>query len=79
MLLHRYRTGERSFLGSLFENLKWLFLLAIFLGGLSLHVSQALLAHMFEINMTWGSTGKEVSQNPPIHHFFPQIFSEQPN
>lgn len=26
-------------------------MLGIFLGGLSLHVSQALLAHMFEINM----------------------------
>lgn len=30
-------------------------MLAIFLGGLSLHVSQALLSHMFEINMTWVS------------------------
>ena len=26
-------------------------MLGIFLGGLSLHVSQALLAHMFEVNM----------------------------
>ena len=34
-------------------------MLAIFLGGLSLHVSQALLAHMFEIDMTWGATSKE--------------------
>lgn len=55
----RYRIGERTFLGALFENFKWVLMLAIFLGGLSLHVSQALLAHMFEIDMTWGSTGKE--------------------
>lgn len=34
-------------------------MLAIFLGGLSLHVSSALLAHMFEIDMTWGATSKE--------------------
>lgn len=34
-------------------------MLCIFLGGLSLHVSQALLAHMFEIDMTWGATSKE--------------------
>lgn len=34
---------------------------AIFLGGLSLHVSSALLAHLFGYNMTWGSTTKEVS------------------
>jgi hypothetical protein len=34
-------------------------MLAIFLGGLSLHVSAALLAHMFEYNMQWGATSKE--------------------
>ncbi|MCJ1293229.1 hypothetical protein MMC34_004783 [Xylographa carneopallida] len=55
----RYRTGERSFGYALFENFKWVLMLAIFLGGLSLHVSSALLAHMFEINMTWGATSKE--------------------
>lgn len=55
----RYRIGERSLLYALFENLKWTFMLAIFLGGLSLHVSQALLSHMFEIDMTWGATSKE--------------------
>lgn len=55
----RYRIGERSLLYALFENFKWTFMLAIFLGGLSLHVSQALLAHMFEIDMTWGATSKE--------------------
>jgi hypothetical protein len=55
----RYRIGERSFGYALYENFKWILMLAIFLGGLSLHVSQALLAHMFEINMTWGATAKE--------------------
>ena len=40
-------------------NFKWTFMLCIFLGGLSLHVSQALLAHMFEVDMTWGATSKE--------------------
>lgn len=54
----RYRTGERSFLGSLLENFKWLFMLFIFLGGISIHVSEALLAHMFEIDMSWGATAK---------------------
>jgi hypothetical protein len=41
------------------ENFKWLLLLTIFLGGSSLHVSQAILCHFFEINMTWGATAKE--------------------
>ncbi|TLD18431.1 hypothetical protein PspLS_10083 [Pyricularia sp. CBS 133598] len=59
LALMRYRLGERSLLYAFYENFKWTLMLAIFLGGLSLHVSQALLAHMFEINMTWGATSKE--------------------
>ncbi len=55
----RYRIGQASFLGALVENFKWIVMLSIFLGGLSLHVSQALLAHMFEVDMTWGATSKE--------------------
>lgn len=55
----RYRIGQKGFFAALLENVKWIPLLAIFLGGLSLHVSQALLSHMFEVNMTWGATSKE--------------------
>lgn len=56
----RYRSGDKGFFASLLENIKWIVMLCIFLGGLSLHVSQALLAHMFEIDMQWGSTSKEM-------------------
>ncbi|EGX96293.1 hypothetical protein CCM_00949 [Cordyceps militaris CM01] len=59
LAIMRYRIGERSLLYAIYENFKWTLMLAIFLGGLSLHVSQALLAHMFEVDMTWGSTSKE--------------------
>ncbi|KAI0111046.1 glycosyl transferase family group 2-domain-containing protein [Hypoxylon sp. NC0597] len=55
----RYRVGERTLMYAMYENFKWTLLLAIFLGGLSLHVSQAILAHMFEIDMSWGATSKE--------------------
>ncbi|KAI1801546.1 glycosyl transferase family group 2-domain-containing protein [Daldinia bambusicola] len=55
----RYRLAERSLAYALYENFKWTSLLAIFLGGLSLHISQALLCHMFEVEMTWGATSKE--------------------
>lgn len=65
----RYRIGQKSFFGSLAENLKWIPLLSVFLGGLSLHVSSALLAHMFEINMTWGATSKEVEES----NFFVEV------
>ncbi|QDS70380.1 hypothetical protein FKW77_009162 [Venturia effusa] len=59
LAIMRYRTGTHSFFMSLLENFKWTLMLCIFLGGLSLHVSQALLSHMFEIDMTWGATAKE--------------------
>ena len=55
-----------AYLSVVVENFKWVPLLTIFLGGLSLHVSQALLSHMFEINMTWGATAKEVSLSFPM-------------
>ncbi len=43
------------------ENLKWVPLLTVFLGGISLHVSQALLSHMFSVDMSWGATSKEAT------------------
>jgi hypothetical protein len=55
----RYRVGDKGFFASFAENLKWILMMAIFLGGLSLHVSSALLAHMFEYDMQWGATSKE--------------------
>ena len=65
----RYRLGERSLLAAFWENFKWVLLLAIFLGGISLHVSQALLSHMFSIDMSWGATSKEVDNTT----FFQEI------
>jgi hypothetical protein len=56
----RYRIGESGLLRALFTNFKWIPLLSIFLGGVSLHVSQALLCHFFSIDMQWGATSKEV-------------------
>ncbi|KAI9805758.1 MAG: hypothetical protein M1833_005251 [Piccolia ochrophora] len=63
LAVYRYRIGESSFFRALLTNFKWLPLLSIFLGGISLHVSQALLCHMFSIDMTWGATAKEVDAN----------------
>ena len=34
-----------------------------FFGGLSIHLSQALLAHLFSYNIVWGATKKEVEQS----------------
>jgi hypothetical protein len=43
--------------------------MTVFLGGISMHVSQALLCHFFEIDMTWGATAKELENTS----FFEEI------
>ena len=65
----RYRTGEKGILSALIENLCWIPLLVTFLGGVSLHISQALLSHMFSIDMSWGATSKEAEDTT----FFKEI------
>jgi cellulose synthase/poly-beta-1,6-N-acetylglucosamine synthase-like glycosyltransferase len=68
----RYRLGERALLPALAENLKWIPLLFVFLGGVSLHVSQALLAHMFGVPMIWGATSKE-AENVSFFEEIPRV------
>lgn len=48
-------------------------MMGIFFGGISFHLSLALLSHMFRINMEWGATAKEKDES----NFFkemPKIF-----
>ncbi|KAI0089907.1 glycosyl transferase family group 2-domain-containing protein [Irpex rosettiformis] len=61
--LLEYRLGQRSIIESLIENLTWVPFFFFFFGGLSIHLSQALLAHMFSYNITWGATKKEVERS----------------
>ncbi|KAF2769078.1 hypothetical protein EJ03DRAFT_343541 [Teratosphaeria nubilosa] len=68
----RYRTGEKGFFASILENFSWIPLMTIFLGGLSLHVSQALLSHLFSIDMSWGATSKE-AENTTFFAEIPKI------
>ena len=35
----------------------------IFFGGLSIHLSKAILAHLVSYNITWGATKKEVERS----------------
>lgn len=65
----RYRTSQRTFLGSLLENYKWMPMMAVFFSGISFHVSAALLAHLLHIDMTWGATSKEKEDS----NFFQEI------
>ncbi|KAI0728334.1 glycosyl transferase family group 2-domain-containing protein [Fomitopsis betulina] len=61
--LLEYRLGQRSILDSLVENLTWVPFFFFFFGGLSIHLSQALLAHLFSYNIQWGATKKEVERS----------------
>lgn len=65
----RFRTGSKGIFAGIFECFSWIPLLNIFLGGISLHVSQALLCHLFGIDMSWGATAKELENTT----FFEEI------
>ncbi|KAH9938818.1 glycosyl transferase family group 2-domain-containing protein [Epithele typhae] len=58
-----YRLGSRPILDAVIENLTWIPFFFFFFGGLSIHLSQALLAHLFSYNITWGATKKEVERS----------------
>ena len=60
----RVRNHEQNLVPALVGNFKWILLLTIFLGGISLHVSQAILCHMFSIDIEWGATAKEIVDMP---------------
>ncbi|KAJ4395159.1 hypothetical protein N0V85_006654 [Neurospora sp. IMI 360204] len=58
----RYRTNKQGLFTGFIDNLKWIPMFTIFLGGLSIHIAQAILCHFFEIDMAWGATAKEVEE-----------------
>ncbi|PPQ88373.1 hypothetical protein CVT25_002119 [Psilocybe cyanescens] len=61
--LLEYRLGHRDIFSSLVENFGYVPFFWFFFGGLSMHLSTALLAHMFSYNITWGATKKEVERS----------------
>ncbi len=69
----KYRLGQKSLLGALWENFKWQPMFMIFFAGLSFQLNLAILAHMLGINMEWGATAKELEQSNFFKEF-PKIF-----
>ncbi|GBE85655.1 glycosyl transferase family group 2-domain-containing protein [Sparassis latifolia] len=61
--LLEYRLGIRSLFDALLENLTWIPFFFFFFSGLSIHLTQAVLAHLFSYNITWGATKKEVERS----------------
>ncbi|KAI0087250.1 glycosyl transferase family group 2-domain-containing protein [Irpex rosettiformis] len=67
--LLEYRLGKRGIFWALLENIAWVPFFFFFFGGLSIPLSQAILAHLFSYNITWGATKKEVERS----NFFKEI------
>jgi len=63
------RLGKASLVGSFLLNLKWLPFFFFFFGGLSLHLTGSILAHLLSYNITWGATKKEVEMS----NFFMEV------
>jgi hypothetical protein len=63
----KYRCKMDSFGHALVENYMWTPMFIIFFGGLSMHLSWALLCYLLSIDMQWGATAKV---NPPFSHRF---------
>jgi hypothetical protein len=61
----RHRLGQKTFFWSLVETIKWIPMFLLFFGGLSYHLSKAILCHFFSINMEWAATAKELE----VHGF----------
>jgi len=58
ILLHRL--GKVNFFQGLWTTVKWMPLFIVFFGGISIHLSKAILCHFFSIPMEWNSTAKEL-------------------
>ncbi|KAF7307706.1 Glyco-trans-2-like domain-containing protein [Mycena kentingensis (nom. inval.)] len=67
--LLEYRLGHQDLLRGFLTNLKWIPFFFFFFGGLSIPVSQAILAHLFSVNIQWSATIKEYSRS----NFFKEI------
>ncbi|KZT00078.1 uncharacterized protein LAESUDRAFT_732624 [Laetiporus sulphureus 93-53] len=67
--LLQYRLGEVSLIRSFATNIMWIPFFFFFFGGLSIPLTQAILAHLFSYNIQWGATIKEVQRS----NFFEEI------
>ncbi|PMD21641.1 hypothetical protein NA56DRAFT_625597 [Hyaloscypha hepaticicola] len=56
----RHQMKEKSFWPAYLDSLKWLPFLMLFFGGISVNCAKALICHAFGIDISWGSTAKEI-------------------
>jgi hypothetical protein len=56
----RHRLGQKVFFWSVIETAKWTPMFVLFFGGISLHLSTAIVCHFLGIKMEWTATAKEL-------------------
>lgn len=56
----RHRLGQKIFFWSFVETVKWTPMFILFFGGISLHLTTAIMCHFLSINMEWTATAKEL-------------------
>ncbi|CAA7264548.1 unnamed protein product [Cyclocybe aegerita] len=61
--LLEYRLGQRDIFSAFLENFGYIPFFLFFFGGLSIHLTTSILAHMFSYNISWGATKKEVERS----------------
>lgn len=61
--MFEYRIGQKNILKAVIENILWTPFFFVFFGGIGIHLSQALLAHLFSYNIQWSATKKEVERS----------------
>ncbi|PMD58223.1 uncharacterized protein K444DRAFT_592129 [Hyaloscypha bicolor E] len=57
-----WRLGKTNFFKGMWVTIKWMPFFMVFFGGLSIHLTKAIVCHFFSINMEWASTGKELEE-----------------
>jgi cellulose synthase/poly-beta-1,6-N-acetylglucosamine synthase-like glycosyltransferase len=75
-IIAKFRATRQGLLEAFFEHIVWLPALCVFFSGISYSVLMAIFAHPLGINMTWGSTLKDLEES----NFFvevPGIFRRQ--
>ena len=70
----RVRCGEQDIVSAFYGNFKWVILLSIYLGGISLHVGWAIISHLFRLDIEWGATMKE-QEDIPFQHEIKKILT----
>lgn len=56
----RHRLGQKVFVWSVVETVKWTPMFVLFFGGISLHLTTAIVCHFLSIKMEWTATAKEL-------------------